>query len=68
MKPHERRAAGGYPFYKLARWDARLACWRDGREAHKSEAAARAAARGPGRYRISEVTDGARRDFGAWDQ
>jgi hypothetical protein len=57
MRPFERRAAGAYPFYKLATWDARLGTWRAGKRIHPTEEAARKEARGPGRYRVSRFTE-----------
>jgi hypothetical protein len=63
MKPHERRQAQAYPYYKLATFDTRSVTFRDGKQAHASEAAAKAAATKPGRYRISEITDNGRRDL-----
>jgi hypothetical protein len=63
MKPFERRAAAAYPYYKLAVWDARNLTWMDGREAFPSEADAVAAAKAPGRYRVSRVTATGRMDL-----
>ena len=60
LEPHERR---GVVTYKLARWDPGLACWRDGKQGHPTYLSARTEARKPGRYRISEITDGGRRDL-----
>ena len=57
MKPHERRAAGAYPYFKLAVWDPRHCTFKDGRGTFDTERAARAAARAPGKYRISRVTE-----------
>ena len=64
MKPHERRAAGAYPYFKYARWDERLACWREGSGAFDSMEAAKADAvkLGPGRYRLSIIDDNGLRD------
>lgn len=36
MKPHERRQAGAYPYYKLAAWDERLQTFRDGKDSHET--------------------------------
>jgi hypothetical protein len=63
MAPHARRAAGAYPYFKLAAWDAVSVCWRDGKPAYESQAAALAAARKPGRYRLSRVTESGRVDL-----
>lgn len=63
MKPYQRRAANGYPYYKVATWDVRSCTWCDGRTAHPSRDAAIAAISGPGRYRLSEVTEHGRRDL-----
>ncbi len=65
MKPHERRAADAYPYFKLAVWDARSFTFRDGRLAYASEAYARAEAcrHGKGRYRVSVVTEIGRQDL-----
>lgn len=64
MKPYERRAQGAYPYYKLATWDAISYTWRDGKRALATagEAHAEAKRAGPGRYRISTVTDSGRVD------
>jgi hypothetical protein len=43
-------------YYKLAVWDGRSLCWRDGKRGYATEAAARAAATKPNRYRVSQVT------------
>ena len=50
------------PYFKLATWDARAMTFRDGKRGYDTEAAARAAATAPGRYRISTVTDAGRTD------
>lgn len=63
MRPFERRAAKAYPYYKLAVWNPIRLTWDDGKRAYESEAAARATARKPGRYRISEVTERERFDL-----
>jgi hypothetical protein len=63
VKPHERRQAKAYPYYKLATWNARNQCWNDGKAAYPTDAEARAAAVKPGRYRVSEVTEHGRRDL-----
>lgn len=61
MRQFERRAAGAYPYYKLAVWNPVTFSWQDGRRAHDSEQAATADARKPGRYRISAVHEEGRR-------
>lgn len=59
----ERRAAGKYPYFKLAQRDEVSFCFRDGKQAFDSEAAALDAAKRPGTYRISSVyADGSRVD------
>lgn len=63
MKMYERRAAGAAEYFKLATFDARLMAWRDGKTQYDSEPAAVAAARKPGRYRVSAVTPSGRRDL-----
>lgn len=68
MKAHERRAAGLGAYYKLATWDARSFTWRDGKVAYDSEAEAMAAARRPGRYRLSRVADGGRSDLAPFER
>lgn len=67
MKPHERRKHGKYPYFKLARWSARNHAFDDGRRAYETEAAARAAATRPGRYRISTIAESGRRDGEPFD-
>lgn len=61
MKPYERRAAGAYPYFRLAKWDAVRLCWTQlpGTFATKAEAAN--AAREPGKYRIGTVTEDGQR-------
>ncbi len=66
LAPHERRAVGAYPYFKLAVWDKRNQCFRDGKNVHESEAAALAAAKSPGRYRISVVGETGKRMDGDW--
>jgi hypothetical protein len=67
MKPYERRAAGAgsdAPYYKLAAWDPRGLCWRDGKHAYPTLGAAKGAAQqAPGRYRISCVAGQKRTDL-----
>ena len=63
MRPHERRAAGTV-YYKLATFDPRSFTFRDGKTGYATEAEARAAAKQPGRYRVSVVPpDGRRQDL-----
>jgi hypothetical protein len=49
-------------YYKLAEWDERSMVFRDGKRGFDTEAAARAAAKKPGRYRVSTVTAAGRAD------
>jgi len=63
MKPHERRQCDAYPYFKLAAWDARSFTFRDGKQAHPSESAAKQEARKPGKYRVSVVTAAGRTDL-----
>lgn len=67
MKPYQRRQQGGYPYYKLAKWDARSMTWCDGRGTHTTEADAFMSITIRGRYRISEVTECGRRDLPPFD-
>jgi len=69
MKPHERRATGNYPYYKLAVWVPRLLVFRDGSLAYNTATAAQREAErfGTGRYRISVVTADGRRDLEPFD-
>jgi hypothetical protein len=55
------------PYFKLAIWDARNVCFRDGKRAYPTEADARADALKPGRYRISRVDDAGRTDLEPFD-
>jgi hypothetical protein len=57
MRPFERRAAAAYPYFKLATWDGRNLVWKAGKKAFPTEAAARAEARKPGRYRVTRVEE-----------
>jgi hypothetical protein len=50
-------------YFKLAKWNDLLNCWRDGKRRYASEVEARAGAMDAGRYRISSVTAEGRTDF-----
>lgn len=63
MRAHERRAAGAYPFFKVATWDTRLCLWRPGKVLYETEAAARKATKKPGRYRVTRFDDGSNCDL-----
>lgn len=63
MKHFERRAEGGFPYFKLAEWDARNCCWKDGKQSHATPDDAILAAKKPGRYRISRVDENGRTDL-----
>lgn len=63
MKQHERRNAGGFPYFKLATFDPISLCFRDGKQAFPSVEAAHRAAKKPGRYRVSVVTAEGREDL-----
>jgi hypothetical protein len=54
MRAFERREAGitNTAFFKLATWDSASFNWKAGKKAVPTEAAARALAKGPGRYRV----------------
>jgi hypothetical protein len=67
MKPYERRAAGAYPFFKLAVWDVHMGTWRAGKRIHPTEQAARAEARPGGRYRVSRFTEGGAEELPAFE-
>ncbi len=51
-----------FPYFKLAVWDSRQICFRDGKRAYPSETDARADAKQPGKYRVSEVNRDGRVD------
>ena len=63
MKHHDRRTTGGFPYFKLATFDSISMCFRDGKNAYPSAEAAQAAAKKPGRYRISVVHSAGREDL-----
>lgn len=67
MKQHARRADGAFPYYKLAFFDAISFCFRDGKVAYATEAEAKAAAKNPGRYRVSVVHEKSRSDLLAFE-
>jgi hypothetical protein len=50
------------PYYKLATWVDRFACFRDGKRGYPTEAVARTDAKAAGTYRISTVSDTGRVD------
>lgn len=69
MKKHERRAAGLFPYFKLATWDERSMTFRDGKIAYSTRKEAESAPTKPGRYRVSRVTEEGREDarpFEVW--
>lgn len=68
MKPHKRRMACAYPYYKLATWDDVSKTWRDGKKAFPTIGSACEAANdgqggGSGRFRVSVVTEDGRNDI-----
>lgn len=63
MKPYERREAGQSIYYKLATWDNISMTFRDGKVAYDTAEDALAAAKKPGRYRISAVLPSGRDDL-----
>lgn len=63
MQRHERRTSQGFPYYKLAEYDPISMCFRDGKRAYATAAEARAAARKPGKYRLSVVLESGRQDM-----
>ena len=69
MRKFERRAAGAYPFFGLARWDERIGAWRPIKGSWPTQAEARKQAVARGRYRISRVDgpDGGGRDMGEFE-
>jgi hypothetical protein len=67
VKPFERRAAGAYPYFKLASWSERNQCWNDGKAVFETQAAAKAEASAPGKYRLSQITDAGRRDLESFE-
>jgi hypothetical protein len=67
MKPAVRRDSQCFPYFKLATFDNVSFCFRDGKQAFESESAAAAAAKRPGKYRVSIVTANGRRDLPAFE-
>lgn len=67
MKQHQRRSEGTFPYYKLATFDAISFCFRDGKVAYATEAEAKAAAKKPGKYRVSVVHENGRCDMPAFE-
>ncbi len=66
MRPFERRAAQAYPYFKIATWDERQQCWKDGRHAFPTEAEARRQAPKGARCRISRIDESGRTDLEAF--
>ena len=60
MKAYERREAGRDGYCNLDVWNARIGCWSKSKGQHETPEAARRAARKPGRYRVSQTTNGNR--------
>lgn len=67
MKAHARRTAGGFPYFKLATFDPISMCFRDGKQAFASAEEAYAAAKKPGKYRVSVVHEGGRTDLSEFE-
>lgn len=63
MKPHTRRHTAAFPYFKIATFDPRYMCFRDGRRCFATIESAEASARMPGRYRVSAVTEDGRFDL-----
>lgn len=54
-------------YYKLAVWDERSFCFRDGKKGYPTQGEAVADAKAPGRYRISRVDAVGRTDLEPFD-
>jgi hypothetical protein len=67
MRHHQRRETGNFPYYKLATFDARIMCFRDGKKAFPTIEAAEKSIAAPGRYRLSVVTSDGRSDLPAFE-
>jgi hypothetical protein len=67
MKHYKRRETQQFPYFKLATFDQISFCFRDGKIAYKTETDARNAARQPGRYRVSVVTESGRTDLDGFE-
>lgn len=67
MKHYKRRETQSFPYYKLATYDQISFCFRDGKIAYPDQATAEAAAKAPGRYRLSVVTETGRNDLQTFD-
>jgi hypothetical protein len=63
MKQYQRRQANAYPYFKLATFDERSFTFRDGKVAYQTDHEAIEAAKKPGKYRLSIVTENGRSDF-----
>jgi hypothetical protein len=63
MRAYERRATGKLTYFNLDRWDTVRGCWVKNKRQYDTERQARAAAKQPGRYRLSRSTDGTRTEF-----
>ena len=57
VRAFERREAGGYPYYRLARWDDRNCVWRDVKGESGTEAGAVGRAGAGGRYRVTKIEE-----------
>ena len=67
MRKFQRLDVGAFPYFKLAKFNPRDRCFYDGRRAFDSESEARAAAKGPGRFRVSRVEPDGRHDLDPFD-
>jgi len=63
MKHYKRRKTNGFPYFKVATFDARSFCYRDGNRAFDSEQAARDSQSKAGKYRVSRVDINGRTDL-----
>ena len=63
-KYHQRRKLLGYPYYKLATWDAASATYTEGSRTFDSPSDARLSVYGqPGVYRVVEIGERKRSEF-----
>ena len=63
MKPYQRRAVDGYPYYKIAFWDIHNLCWQDGKKTFVTVEAAKDSISRGGKYRLSRITELGRVDL-----
>jgi len=68
VRPFERRQANAYPYFSIAKWDAKFCTWRELGKVYALASQAKASALVKGRYRLSRIDEtGMRTDLELWE-